>query len=104
MFVIFLLAVFAAGAVSNAASITSMALKMATVEMDGGHMGDCQSCPPDDGTSLACDQACMVPLLAIAPADRTELAAVHADVVGASLQETEGYLQPPQTSPPRPLS
>ena len=103
MFAILLLAMFAASSVASAASTTSMSLRMSATEMDGGHMGDCQTCPPDDG-SLVCDQACAIPLLAIAPTARIELPAVHADAVDAGLQDFEGHIQPPQPSPPKSLS
>lgn len=99
MLTIALLVVFAAGTVANAAGATSMSLQMSAIEM--GAMGDCQGCPSDDGKSLACEQACMVPLIAIAPVAGIELPAAQTEVAVSPVKESAGHTGPPQPYPPR---
>jgi hypothetical protein len=101
MFAIVLLAVFAAGTVANAAGATSMSLKMSAIAMADGTMGDCQDCPSDNSNSLACDQACVVPLVAIAPVTRIDLPAAQTEVAVSAVKESTGRTGPPLPYPPR---
>jgi hypothetical protein len=101
IFAIALLAVFAAGTVANAAGATSMSLQMSAIAMGDGTMGDCQGCPSDDGKSLACEQACMVPLIAIAPVAWIDLPAAQTEIAVSPVKESAGHTGPPQPYPPR---
>ncbi|RFC63828.1 hypothetical protein DY251_20645 [Mesorhizobium denitrificans] len=69
--------------------------------MADGAMGDCQDCPSDTGNSLACDQACVVPLIAIAPVAGINLPAAQIDVAVSPVKESAGRTGPPQPYPPR---
>lgn len=101
MFAIVLLVVFAAGTVANAAGMTSMSLKMSAIAMGDGTMADCQDCPSDTGNSLACEQACVVPLIAIAPVAGIDLPAVQTEVAVFPVEESAGHTGPPLPYPPR---
>lgn len=101
MFAIFLLAVFAAGTVGNVVGATSMSLEMSAIEMGDADMGDCQGCPSDDDGALVCNQACMVPFIAITSTDMAELPAAQSEFVDSIARESDGHIQPLQPSPPR---
>jgi hypothetical protein len=101
MFAIVLLAVFAAGTVVNAAGATSMSLQLSAIALGDGTMADCQDCPSDTSNSLACDQACVVPLIAIAPVAGIDLPAAQTEVAVAAVKESAGHTGPPLPYPPR---
>ncbi|MHA6645560.1 hypothetical protein [Mesorhizobium sp. A623] len=101
IFAIVLLTAFAAGTVANAAGATSMSLQMSAIAMADGTMGDCQDCPSDNGKSLACDQACVAPLIAIAPVTRIDLPVAQTEVAVSPVKESAGHIGSPQPYPPR---
>ena len=65
--VVAFLAVFAAGSVVHATSLTTMAVKMALADSGPMDMADCAGCDSDgngDKGGLACDLVCTAPFVA----------------------------------------
>ena len=100
IFVVVILAAFAAGTAMQTASAAVMTVKMALADSGGMDMSDCGGCA-DDGSSPVCDDFCAAPLLAIGDPRKP---------AQPLLQETSGYLAthgatgragPPDPYPPR---
>jgi hypothetical protein len=101
IFAIVLLAAFAMGTVAHAARATSMSLAMAVPAMADADMGDCDACPPDEGKTPICGQACLAPFVAIAATVGVELPFAASCIAGSVLKAPDGHVGSPDPSPPR---
>lgn len=102
-----LLAVFVAGSVANAASTTTMAVKMALAETGTMDMAACTDCDADgdaDDDTLLCDLVCTAPFVADLgneSAVGNPFALLHAQPIG--VYDFVGRTGPPDPYPPRTL-
>lgn len=99
--VIVLLAVFAVGTVVHAASATSMAVKMALADTNGGNMGDCPDCSGDEGRVPLCDQVCVTPFVAMPVGTAPALPVFAYNFAITSLGDSASLSGPPDPYPPR---
>jgi len=99
--VIVLLTVFAVGTVVHAASATSMAVKMALADTDGGNMGDCPDCSGDKDAVPVCDQVCVTPFVAMPVGSALALPAFTYSFAITSLGDSVSLSGPPDPYPPR---
>jgi hypothetical protein len=105
-----LLAAFAAGSVVQAASATTMALKMAFAgsgAMDmAGDMAGCEGCGSGDNAGdggLACQAACLAPLAAILSQETALAPLPGASPASSAVDDVVGRTAPPEPHPPRTL-
>jgi hypothetical protein len=98
---IVLLAAFAMGTVAHAANATSMSVAMSAPTMADGEMGDCESCPNDDGKTSTCGQACLAPFVGIPATAGVELPFVASSIARPALKAPAGHVRSPDPSPPR---
>lgn len=105
-----LLAAFAAGSVVQAASATTMALKMAFAgsgAMDmAGDMAGCDGCGSGDKAGdggLACQAACLAPLAANLYQESALAPFPCAAPAAVGLCDAVGRTAPPEPHPPRTL-
>jgi len=101
IFVIVLLAAFAVGTVAHAVSATSMALKMALADTNGGNVEDCPDCSGDEGSVPVCDQVCVTPFVAMPVGTALALPPIVYDFVAAPLDDSASRSGLPDPYPPR---
>ena len=101
IFMIMMLAVFAAGTVVHAASAAIMSAKMTLAVIDGADMGDCQDCPDGSGDMQPCDNVCVSPIMAVVPSGQPGLPQVEATTESSVLQSVTGRTGSPDPYPPR---
>lgn len=99
--VIVLLAAFAAGTVVYADSATSMAVKMALADTNGGEKVDCPGCSGNEGAVPVCDQVCVTPFVAIPLDSALPLPMFAKSFVIISSGESVSLSGPPDPYPPR---
>lgn len=101
IFMIVMLAAFAAGTVTHAASAVSMTMKMTLAAIDGADMGDCKDCPGGKGDVQPCDKACLSPILGVVPSGQPSLPDAETTTESLVLQNVAGRTGPPDPYPPR---
>jgi hypothetical protein len=101
IFAIVLLAAFAMGTVAHAARTTSMSLAMSVPAMADADMGGCDACPPNEGKTPICGQACLAPFAGIAATVGVELPFAASGIAGSALRAPDGHVGSPDPSPPR---
>jgi len=106
IFMVALIAAFAVGTVAQAASSTTMSLKMALADGGAMDMADCQGCGSDgDGENegLSCDIVCVSPLLANLGVEAHALQVSGPSLSTRSFYHLAGRTSPPEPYPPRTL-
>ncbi|MGX1501071.1 hypothetical protein ACSSV1_006140 [Labrenzia sp. MBR-25] len=101
IFIIMLLAAFAAGTVVHTASAATMGAKMTLALIAGADMGDCQDCADGNGDMPSCDNVCVSPILAVVPSAQLSLPGVETTTESPVLQSVTGRTGPPEPFPPR---
>ena len=105
VFVVALIAVFAAWSVAHVASATTMTLEMAAADGEAMDMADCDACTSGelgDEASLACDVVCVSPALAdLATTSQAFAPAPVASQATWPVHEVDGRTHPPDPYPPR---
>lgn len=102
--VLALIAVFAAWSSAHVANATTMALEMAAVDGDAMDMADCDACESGemgDQASLACNMACVSPVLAVLVTGQTLTPAPVGSHTGWATCTFPGQTYPPDPYPPR---
>ena len=98
IFMIVVLAAFAAGTITHAAT---MSMKMTLAAIDGAGMGDCKDCPGSKGDVQPCDNACLSPILGVVPSGQPSLPGAETTTESLVLQSVVGRTGPPDPYPPR---
>jgi len=98
---ILMLAVFAAGWMSNTVNAANMNTEMALNAIDSGDMGDCEDCPDDSANMQRCDYVCVSSMLAIVPSCESELSATVTTTEKSIHQSMAGRSRLPDPHPPR---
>jgi hypothetical protein len=101
IFMIMMLAAFAAGTVMHAANAATMSAKMTLAVIDGADMGDCQDCSDGNDNMPPCDNVCVSPILAVVPSGQPSLPGAETTTESPVLQSVTGRTGPPDPYPPR---
>lgn len=101
IFMIVVLAAFAAGTITHAVNAATMSMKMTLAAIDGADMGDCKDCPDSKGGVQPCDNACVSPILAVVPSSQPSLPGAETSTQSLVLQSVAGRTGPPDPYPPR---
>ena len=101
IFMILVIAAFAAGTVVHAANATTMSVKMTLAVIDGAVMSDCQDCTDGNGDMPSCDNVCISPILAVVPSSPPSLPLVEATTESPILQGMARRAGPPDPYPQR---
>jgi hypothetical protein len=101
IFMIVVLAAFAAGTVAHAASAATMSMKMSLAAINGADMGDCQDCSDGNDNMPPCDNVCISPILAVVPSGQPSLPGAQTTTESPVLQSVVGRTGPPDPYPPR---
>ena len=107
VFVMALIAVFAAWTAAHVASATTMSLEMVAMTAADGEvmdMADCEACGAGEmgeQASLACDIACVSPALADLGASQAFTSAPVSSQARWSVDDFAGRTYPPDPHPPR---
>jgi hypothetical protein len=101
MFMIMVLAAFAAGTVVHAANAATMNMKMTLAAIDGADMGDCKDCPDGSDDMQPCDNFCISPILAVVPSVQPSLPEVGNTAEGFAAHSVSGRTGLPEPYPPR---
>ncbi|MBO6720121.1 MAG: hypothetical protein JJ913_19430 [Rhizobiaceae bacterium] len=101
IFMIVVLAAFAAGTVAHAVNAATMSMKMTLAAIDGADMGDCKDCPDGKGDVQPCDNACVSPILGVVPSGQPSLPHAETTTESLVLQSVAGRTGPPDPYPPR---
>lgn len=101
IFMIVVLAAFAAGTITHAVNAATMSTKMTLAAIDGADMGDCQDCPGGKGDVQPCDYACLSPILGVVPSGQPSLPGAETTTESLVLQSVAGRTGPPDPYPPR---
>lgn len=101
IFMILVLAAFAAGTVVHAANAATMSAKMTLAAIDGAGMGGCQDCPDGSDKLPPCDNVCMSPILAVVPSGQPSLPVAETTTESLVFQSEIGRTGPPDPYPPR---
>ncbi|AMN56390.1 hypothetical protein ACP90_27780 (plasmid) [Labrenzia sp. CP4] len=101
IFMIVLLAAFAAGTVAHAAGSAKMTMKMAFVLGDGTDIGDCKDCLDDKNAAQQCDNVCISPILAVEPLGQFNIHGSQTTAESPVLQSVTGRTGLPEPYPPR---
>lgn len=101
IFMIMMLAAFAAGTVVHAANAATMSMKMTLAAIDGADMGDCQDCPDGNGDMPLCENVCVSSILAVVPPDQPSLPGTETTTESPVHQSVTGRTGPPDPYPPR---
>jgi len=101
IFMIMMLAAFAAGTVVHAANAATMSAKMTLAVIDGADMGDCQDCADGNDNMPPCDNVCISPILAVVPSGQVSLPGAETTTESPVLQSVTGRTGPPDPYPPR---
>ncbi|MBE0704233.1 MAG: hypothetical protein IH582_13880 [Afipia sp.] len=101
IFMIVMLAAFAAGTVVHTANAATMSAKMTLAVIYGADMGDCQDCSDGNDNSLKCDNVCISPILAVVPSGQPSLPGAETITESPVLQSVIGRTGPPDPYPPR---
>lgn len=101
IFMIMMLAAFAAGSVVYAVNAATMSAKMTLAAIDGADMGDCQDCADGNGDMPSCDIVCVSSILAVVPTSQPILPGAETTTESPVLQSVTGRTGPPDPYPPR---
>ena len=101
IFMIVVLAAFAAGTVVHAANAATMSAKMTLAVIDGADMGDCQDCSDGNDNMPPCDNVCISPILAVVPSGQPSLLGAETTTESPVLQSVIGRTGSPDPYPPR---
>ncbi len=101
IFMIVVLAAFAAGTITHAVNAATMSMKMTLAAIDGAGMGDCKDCPGSKGDVQPCDNACLSPILGVVPSGQPSLPGAETTTESLVLQSVVGRTGPPDPYPPR---
>jgi len=101
IFMIMMLAAFAAGTVLHAANAATMSAKMTLAAIDGADMGDYQDCSDGNDNIPPCDNVCISPILAVVPSGQPSLPGAETTTESPVLQSVIGRTGPPDPYPPR---
>ena len=101
IFMIVILAAFAAGTVANAANAATMSLKMSLAGVDGADLDICPDCSDGKADMPSCDNVCVSPILAVMPSGQPSMPAAQTSSESALLQSIFGPTGPPDPYPPK---
>lgn len=101
IFMVLVLAAFAAGTVVHAAIGTTMSVKMAIAATDGADMDDCQDCANGNDTPSLCDSVCVPPIFAVVSNGQIHLSQVKTAIRNTVTYNMIGRPWPPEPYPPR---
>ena len=101
IFMIVMLAAFAAGTVVHTANAATMSAKMTLAVVYCAGTGDCQDCSGGNDNNPKCDNACVSPILAVVPSGQPSLPGAETITESPVLQSVIGRTGPPDPYPPR---